>query len=170
MQTLKKLRADLGLSQIQFAGLLGISGGLLALVETGKRSLPTNARQVVLFLGHLVSLLPAFDPEAFPILDETNQNRLNRKIRDLNKQLSKNNFLLEGYLTKLEKLTKLAALGEEQQTNAIWPDGSIEKDEWNLLQRKNSKKISKINLEIILLKISISGLEAEIKTASEKNN
>jgi transcriptional regulator with XRE-family HTH domain len=40
MQSLKNLRKQPGLSQIQFSGLLGISSGLIALAETGKRTLP----------------------------------------------------------------------------------------------------------------------------------
>ena len=169
MQSLKKLRSELDLSQLRFSRLLGISSGLVALVETGKRSLPAHAQQIVMRLNLLVSTAPILDPENKIELDATSQKKIDRKIRVQNQRLRKNRFLLEDCLVKMESLKKLAALGEEPELENLWLAGSIEKSEWELLLRKNAKKISTLSYKIILLKMSISGLEAGIKTAEENN-
>ena len=46
MDSLKKLREELGLSQAQFAGVLGVSNGLIALAETDRRTLPEFSKQI----------------------------------------------------------------------------------------------------------------------------
>ncbi len=49
MQSLKNIRAQLGLSQIQFSGLLGISSGLISLAETGNNCQAGNGHDT--FIG-----------------------------------------------------------------------------------------------------------------------
>jgi hypothetical protein len=75
---------------------------------------------------------------------------------------------LEASLEKLNQIKKTIAFGKLPETESVWLPGSTEKDAWNLLLRKNNKKISVLCQKIILLKIRISGLEAELKTATEK--
>ncbi len=81
MQSLKNLRAQMGLSQIQFSGLLGISSGLIALAETGKRSLPENARKIVMLLNQLISKIDPFDSDSIPELEPASQKPLDKEIR-----------------------------------------------------------------------------------------
>ena len=80
MQSLKNLRVHLGLSQIQFSGLLGISSGLIALVETGKRNLPENARKIVLNLQQLILTMEPFDSDSIQELDAASQKLLEKEI------------------------------------------------------------------------------------------
>jgi hypothetical protein len=150
--------------------LLGISSGLVALIETGKRKLPENARQIVLNLSQLISITPPSEPNSKYELDAAEQKMLEKQLRVKTRQLNKSRMLLETNLDKLERLKRIATLGAQPEIESIWPQDSIEKYHWNLLLRKNSKKISKMISSIILLKINISGLEAEIETAQEEKN
>jgi transcriptional regulator with XRE-family HTH domain len=168
MQSLKNLRAQLGLSQIQFSDLLGISSGLIALAETGKRSLPGNARKIVLQLNQLISTMEPDDSDSIPELDAVSQKLLDKEIRTKTRKLKQVEFELEASLEKLNRVKKIISLGKLAEIESVWLPGSIEKDAWNLLLRKNNKKSSALSIKIILLKISISGLETELKTATEK--
>lgn len=168
MQSLKNLRVHLGLSQIQFSGLLGISSGLIALVETGKRSLPENARKIVLNLQQLILTMEPFNSDSIQELDAASQKLLEKEIRAKARKLKQFKFELEASLEKLNQIKKTIALGKLPETESVWLPGTIEKDAWNLLLRKNNKKISVLCQKIILLKIRISGLEAELKTATGK--
>jgi transcriptional regulator with XRE-family HTH domain len=89
MQSLKNLRAQLGLSQIQFSGLLGVSSGLIALAETGKRTLPENARKIVINLNQLISKIDPFDSDSIPELDPVSQKLLDKEIRAKTRKLNK---------------------------------------------------------------------------------
>ena len=170
MDSLKKLREELGLSQAQFAGVLGVSNGLIALAETDRRTLPEFSKQIFWKLQKLATHLQPVEKPYAPISDLNQKKIIADHIRKKNLILFKKQTEIESKQEKLDKLVKLIALGKMMESETLWPEGYIEKDEWDLLLRKNSKKISKLSSTIILLKINISGLEAEIKTAQEEQN
>ncbi len=158
----------MGLSQIQFSGLLGISSGLIALAETGKRSLPKNARKIVFNLNQLISTMEPDETDPIPELDPASQKLFDKEIRAKTRKLNQYKFELEASLEKLTQIKKIISLGKLPETESVWLPGTIEKDVWNLLLRKNNKNFSALSIKIMLLKISISGLETELKIAIEK--
>jgi transcriptional regulator with XRE-family HTH domain len=62
------LRLYLGLTQQEFADRLGISRSLLAMTETGKRSLPASAQKLLLGLHHATAHMPV--PETGFLLEK----------------------------------------------------------------------------------------------------
>lgn len=163
MQSLKKIRESLGLSQIQMSTLLGISGGLVALVETGKRNLPESSRQLVLELGKRLALQPPIESETTFDLDKAGRDWLEKEIRTKTRKMNQLSLKLEACQMKLDQLHRLKEFSEQLEADRIWPEGSIEKDAWTLLVRKNFRKMFGLSRKAIALKINIEGLRAELE-------
>lgn len=167
MQEIKKLRKALGLSQPELAELLETSTGVLAMAEIGKRSLNQNASDNFTSLQIAVEKANSeFDTEQALLKGRDATEILNKLIRS-------NSRLLTTYLDRQEKqlvLIKqkelLVAIGEQQQTAAILPEGSEALDFYNILKRKAQQQLIELNKEYIKLKLKIYGLQNEIELAN----
>jgi len=158
MQTLKFLRTQLGLSQLQFAGLLGISSGLLAMAETGKRSLPNGARMVIAWLlDELETWLNSVEPTIPDIAS------IQKEIRKLEARLENQKLELENKEVKELKagfLEFICKSFESQSPNQI---PILAKQNISLLLAIEDLRKDKEQANApIFLQTKIKGIEAEV--------
>jgi transcriptional regulator with XRE-family HTH domain len=162
MHRTTKLRKMLNLNQGEFADLLNISKGNLAMIETGKRKLNSDA---AIILARLEAEIQAFnipEPDREPDPQEAKLISNYRiicaaKITQLEEDLEKRRETLlakQRLLFLCEKLTETSAL----------PDVGFIYDRLALLKRKNMKAGSeRYAAEDKLIRIQIEGLRKSIE-------
>ena len=164
---IKSIRRQMGISQRELADIIGASPSVVALAETGRRTLPDEANYTLLKIENVLEANPGIGSDFQPEITKEGQDQIDKKIRLANQQLVLKRIALEDLLEKFEKGKKLMAIAQLPDVEKIWTEGSIEKDYWNLLVRKCNFKLKQLRSEIILLKAHLAGLEAEIKMLGE---
>lgn len=81
MEALKKLRDAMGISQAEMAGLLGLKKCRVAMAETGKRTLPDEARMMVAWMLDELETWPALPDVERPPLEVVQQEIRRLEIR-----------------------------------------------------------------------------------------
>jgi transcriptional regulator with XRE-family HTH domain len=92
MNDLKKVRKAFGLTQEALAFLLGMSTGLLKMIELGKRNLPSSAVVIFQWLeaeAHRLESIPVADVKTDGIDLTVERLILQKRLRSLNKNLQK---------------------------------------------------------------------------------
>jgi len=158
MNALKKLREALGISQAEMAGLLGLEKGRIAMAETGKRSLPSEARMVVAWmLDELDGWTDASEPVIF------NAETIRKEIRKLEARLENLKLKLENKEVKEQKagfLEFICKSFESQFPNQI---PILAKQNISLLLAIEDLRKDKEQANApIFLQTKIKGIESEI--------
>ena len=98
MELLKTTREKLGLSQTEMAKLFGLDKGRIAMAETGKRKLPPQARNILVWMADLLqeTTAPLQNPAPKP-------EPVEKQIKKLKAKLDVLQVDLENKETKTEK-------------------------------------------------------------------
>lgn len=163
MSTTQYIREQLGLTQEALAIYLSISMSQLAMHETGKRDLPSNA---TVKIAELLTLLKQSEKNTKAKKERMKQEwlvvtkQLRTKIIDLEFQLAKEKRKLEAIEKKLEQNSKLKAI-----TNLL----SENKNQPNPLLYLNSKsRMDKISIAVQTQQIvKIEGIQSQLECAKK---
>lgn len=163
MNTLSEWRNRLGLTQEQWAGILGVNKGQLAMAETGKRQLPAKSKLV---FAKIQLMAQSIQGQARP--GNLNESARSKKEKWIRKMEIKQQ-ILTGQLEVLEEKSEgighfldLTALSE---TQSLFEHGSEQKDHWELAKRKANKKMLAIQEEIFRLRVQHASIAAALETA-----
>ncbi|MES2776803.1 MAG: helix-turn-helix transcriptional regulator [Bacteroidota bacterium] len=164
MEYFKEMRIELGLSQNEFADLIGCNEGQLAMAESGRRNLPRAAANFVRLLTHE----PA-NPSSGQADNVYTQAELKAMEMDLRKrtlQISK----LEERSDALEIKTRHA--GNMIAKSAAIQNSGVQMDETTqltlvVLQRKAIEKQSRYRKQWFACLAEIAGLQAANEKAGQ---
>lgn len=161
----KQIRLQLGLTQNQLATLLGVGEGLLSMVDSGKRTLPTEAAIRLARFQFLMQQLPQPIPQ-MPA-DAPAKTQMEKQVRKMEKEVKSLTMKREKLEEKAEGLQKILHLADMPQVPELFGDDGLQTDQWNLIVRKAKQKLSKLLVEVLFLKIKIQGLMAGIEEARQ---
>jgi len=159
MHPAKEIREKLGLTQPEFATLLGINLGLLAMAEIGKRSLPGSA---LLLLGQINQIIELHAAEPLETsMSAPAKERLAKWIKSKELEFRKAELQLEKLDEKLQQMRKVLAVGEPLKS--VWPPDSLAHDQWVLLVRQAQRKVENLETERVELHLKAEGLRTVIE-------
>jgi transcriptional regulator with XRE-family HTH domain len=166
MHRILQLRRKLGLSQSEFADLLNISKGNLAMSEIGKRKLNTNS---ALLLAKIEQELENYAPPE-PEMNSREEKEINTYARLCKARINRLEVELEKRKDEVEAKHRMLYLCQRLDESSFLPDEGYIYDRIALLKRqksgqaKSSKKISET-----LIRIQIAGLQRELELCQTRN-
>ena len=165
MQSLKLLRKELGLSQKDFANLIGCNTGQLAMAETNMRRLSAESYQALLMIqtnAQKSSAAKAKKSVSTPNIAISNM--LNKVIKSTKIKLGRQQIKEEAFKNKItaaENLLAFTALALQQKGLA-----ELTKMQLTVLHRQAGEKLSRSQLALLNCKLQIAGLQAIITAAN----
>lgn len=167
MKSLVVFRKQLGLTQEQWAGILGTSKGQLAMAETGQRSLPPAATMVFVSLKLLLPSLQVTPPPA--IWSESARIRKEKWLHKMEKQQKQLAGKIEAELEKMSGWLRFMALSEMPATQNLFAEGSFQQKNW-LLARDIATRQWEVRQEALWnWKVQLAGITAALEEAKKEN-
>ena len=169
MQALKTLRKQIGLSQKDFANLIGCSTGQLAMAETNMRRLSAESYSALLMLQTNAEKSTAVKAKkAVSTPNKAISNMLNKAVKSTKIKLSREQIKEEAFKNKItaaENLLAFTALALQQKGLA-----ELTKMQLTVLHRQAGEKLSRSQLALLDCKLHIVGLQATITAATSFKN
>ncbi len=164
MEQLKNLRQQLGVSQKDFAALMGCSTGQLAMAEAGLRKLPPAAHTNMLLQPAPTKASAAKSVAPAQSTHKAALAALKKMGRAANTKLVGQQLLaesLEKAITAADSMQAFAALYQQQK---ILPE--LTRMQLEVLRRKAGEKKARYQLRLLKCQLQVAGLEAMIAKAA----
>jgi transcriptional regulator with XRE-family HTH domain len=169
MQSVKTLRKELGLSQKDFASLIGCNTGQLAMAEANMRRLPANSHSALTILQTKAEKSPAAKAKkAAPIQNKAISTMLEKAVKSTKIKLGRQQLkgeALENKITAAENMIAFADLALQQKEQP-----ELTQMQLTVLQRQAGEKLIRYQLEHINCQLQIASLEAIIARARALKN
>ena len=169
MQVLKTLRKQIGLSQKDFAPLIGCSTGQLAMAESNMRRLSSESYPALLMIQTNAEKSTAIKAKkAASAPNKAISNMLNKVIKSTKIKLGLQQFKEEAFKSKItaaENLVAFTALALQQKELA-----ELTQMQLTVLHRQAGEKLSRCQLALLNCQLQIAGLEAIITAATSFKN
>ena len=169
MQTLKTLRKELGLSQKDFANLIGCNTGQLAMAETNMRRLSADSYSAFSTIKTNAEKSTGVKlKKAVPTQNNAISNLLKKAVKSNTIKLSRQQFKEEAFKSKItaaENLLAFTALALQQKELA-----ELTKMQLTVLKRQAGEKLSRCQLALLNCQLQIAGLQAIITAATSFKN
>jgi len=163
MKYLKIFRQQLGVSQKDFAALMGCSPGQLAMAESGLRKLPLSAHASILLEHTPATTSAAISAAPPPSTNEAALPALKKMQRAANYKLVRQQLLAENLDKKIAAANNMLAFAAVYQQQKALPD--LISMQLEVLRRKAGQKKARYELRLLKCQLCIAGLEAMIVKA-----